>query len=167
MGAAPADGQLGRAQAGALFADAGQRIAGTVLSGRTLDSYTLTGGALDRADVYVESFPTGAGKFQISTGEGGRQPRWRRDGKELFYLSTDGKLMSVEVKTEPRFAAGAPKPLFDVRQFPSNATAGGPFRYDVAPDGKRFLIDSLATATEDSDSAPITVVLNWPAALKK
>jgi Tol biopolymer transport system component len=130
-------------------------------------AYTLTGGALDRADVYVESFPTGAGKFQISTGEGGRQPRWRRDGKELFYLSTDGKLMSVEVKTEPRFAAGAPKPLFDVRQFPSNATAGGPFRYDVAPDGKRFLIDSLATATEDSDSAPITVVLNWPAALKK
>jgi serine/threonine protein kinase len=130
-------------------------------------AYTLIGGALDRADVYVESFPAGAGKFQISTGEGGRQPRWRRDGKELFYISTDGKLMAVEVKTEPRFAAGAPKPLFDVRTFPSTGSAGGPFRYDVAPDGKRFLIDSRATSTEDSDSAPITVVLNWPAALKK
>src|SRR5262249_2436512 len=84
-------------------------------------AYTRSGIDLDRADIYVESFPAGAGKFQISTGEGGRQPRWRRDGKELFYLSADDRLMAVDVKTQPRFEAGAPKPLFDLRTLQSGA----------------------------------------------
>ena len=76
--------------------------------------------------------------------------------------------MAVEVKTGPRFEAGAPKALFDLRVLPSAVSAGGgPFRYDVAPDGKRFLINAMTTATENSGSAPITVVLNWLAALRK
>lgn len=59
-----------------------------------------------QSQIYVQSFPAGAGKFQISAG-GGNQPRWRRDGKELFYIAADGKLMAVEVKTAPTFEAGA------------------------------------------------------------
>ncbi len=109
--------------------------------------------------IYVQSFPAGAGKFQVSTG-GGAQPRWRRDGKELFYIATDGKLMAVDVKTSPQFEAGVPKALFDAR------IAGGPiyFHYDVSADGKRFLIESADAAAEGFASSPITVVMNWNAA---
>ncbi len=111
--------------------------------------------------IYVQSFPAGAGKFQVSTG-GGTQPRWRRDGKELFYVAADGKLMAVDVKTSPQFEAGPPKALFDAR------IVGGSiyFHYDVSADGKRFLIDSAGAAPEGSASTPITVVVNWTAGLK-
>src|SRR5207249_1138098 len=65
--------------------------------------------------VYVQSFPTSGGKWQVSTG-GGAQPLWRRDGKELFYLAPDRKLMAVEVSgAGPTFVPGAPKPLFEAR----------------------------------------------------
>ena len=114
--------------------------------------------------IYVQSFPPGTGKFQISTGAGGTQPRWRRDGKELFYIAADGKLMAVEVKTGHGFEPGVPKPLFDPR-----ILSGGPnasFRYDVAADGKRFLVNSTYSAAENSAPDPITVVLNWTAGLK-
>ena len=114
--------------------------------------------------IFVQSFPAGAGKFQVSTGAGGIQPRWRRDGKEIFYVATDGKLMAVEVSTAPRFSAGNPKPLFDTLIY--RTTVGYPvFRFAVTPDGKRFLIDTVPTAAQNS-TAPITVVLNWQAALK-
>jgi serine/threonine protein kinase/Tol biopolymer transport system component len=62
-------------------------------------------------EIYVQSFPVGVGKFRIST-NGGVEPRWRRDGKELFYLSLERKLMAVEVKSAPTFESGAPKELF-------------------------------------------------------
>ena len=117
--------------------------------------------------VYVQSFPTGAGKFQISTGKGGAQPRWRRDGKEIFYLAPDGRLMAVDVKTAPRFEAGAPKALVDARMPPS---ALGPvwFYYDISPDGRRFLITTAGDgAAQSAPSMPINVVVNWQSDLKK
>jgi Tol biopolymer transport system component len=117
--------------------------------------------------IYVQPFPAaasgGSGKFQISTG-GGLQPRWRGDGKELFYLAPDGKLMAVEVKTSPRFESGVPKALFATRIFgPGPATHV--FHYAVARDGKRFLVATVPA--EEPESVPITVVVNWTAGLKK
>jgi Tol biopolymer transport system component len=121
-----------------------------------------------RPEVYVQPFSemesASAGKFQISS-EGGSQPRWRRDGKEIYYIALDGKLMAVDVKMTPQFEHSIPKPLFRARIFGSGALAGGAyFRYAAAADGKRFLIDSVA---EETVQAPITVVLNWTAGLKK
>jgi Tol biopolymer transport system component len=115
--------------------------------------------------VYVQSFPAGAGKFQVSTGAGGVQPRWRRDGKELFYIAADGKLMAVQVKTAPEFEAGVPQPLFDPRIVSGAHPAWA--RYAVTADGKRFLVDTVESTQEGVTSEPITVVLNWQAALKR
>jgi hypothetical protein len=108
--------------------------------------------------VYVQSFPTLGGQRQISTA-GGTQPRWRRDGKELFYLAPDRKLMAVAVKTGAIFEAESPRALF---QTALNVSA---FRqsYGVSADGQRFLLN----ASVESGSPPITVVLNWAALLKK
>ena len=100
----------------------------------------------------------------ISTGAGGTQPRWRRDGKEIFYIAADGKLMAVDVKTAPKFEAGNPKALFDSRA--QNPGTSFPFyRYDVTADGKRFLVNTVASGSECP--APITVVLNWQAGIRK
>jgi Tol biopolymer transport system component len=120
-----------------------------------------------RSQVYVQSFPAGAGKFLVSSSDG-TQPRWRKDGKELFYIAGDGKLMAVEVKTAPAFEAGAARALFDSRISRSGEVTN-PFHYAVTADGKRFLIISNADATEASHSTPvpITVVLNWTAGLKR
>jgi hypothetical protein len=108
--------------------------------------------------VYVQSFPTLGGQRQIST-EGGTQPRWRRDGKELFYLAPDRKLMAVTVKTGATFEADAPRALFqtalnvtDLRQ-----------TYAVSADGQRFLLN----APLETESPPITIVLNWTGLLKR
>jgi Tol biopolymer transport system component len=95
-----------------------------------------------RFEVYVRPFPTppgGGSKTQISRG-GGMQPRWRRDGKELFYFSLDGKLMAVDATQGPTFKAGVPRLLFQ-----SHITRNGwsspldSLAWGVAPDGKRFL----------------------------
>jgi Tol biopolymer transport system component len=117
-----------------------------------------------RSEVYVQPFPQapgGGSKTEISR-DGGQQPRWRRDGRELLYLSNEGKLMAVDVRSGPDFKAGVPRSLFEVPV--SGDPIGEGFtvsRWDVAPDGKRFL---FATATASSD--PITVVLNWNAELQ-
>ncbi|PYS43156.1 MAG: hypothetical protein DMG14_01670 [Acidobacteria bacterium] len=113
-------------------------------------------------EVYVTTFPDPKnGKWPISSG-GGYQPRWRRDGKELLYFSGDGKLMSVDVTLSPSFTASAPKILFQVPIFGGGATVGQ-HRWDLTPDGQRFLIN-----TSSSDvSSPIAVVINWQAALNK
>jgi len=117
-------------------------------------------------EIYVRSFPAGNGTFQISTA-GGVQPRWRRkDGKELFYIAADGKLMAVDVKIGPKFEFGTPKALFDSR-IRGGGNISTSFRYDVAADGKRFLIITSGDPTDAAASAPITVVLNWTAGLKR
>jgi hypothetical protein len=83
----------------------------------------------------------------------------------MFYLAADGKIMAVDVKTSPKFESGAPKALFDAR-IASNYPLYTAFRYDVTADGKRFIVNNVARDQDVSASAPITVVLNWQAALK-
>jgi Tol biopolymer transport system component len=110
-------------------------------------------------DVYVQPFPMASGgKWKIGSGS---QSRWRRDGKELFYISTDSKLMAVDVTTSPAFKSGTPKVLF---QAPIWGGARFVNRYDVTADGKKFLINVLLA---EETIRPITVVLNWEAGLKK
>jgi serine/threonine protein kinase len=112
-------------------------------------------------EIYVRSFPDGSGKWQISKG-GGVDPRWRRDGKEITYLSGT-RMMSAEVNTSPSFQPGTPKLLFEA-PFVQAGNNGRNNAYDISPDGKRFL---ATMPVGQSLSAPITVVLNWQAGLKK
>jgi eukaryotic-like serine/threonine-protein kinase len=109
-------------------------------------------------EVYVQAFPTVGGKLRIST-KGGREAQWQRDGKELFYLAADGMLMSVEVKSGPTFEASAPRALFALRSI--NDDGGS---YEVTGDGQRFLV---VTSLVEAHAAPLTVVLNWTAELKR
>jgi hypothetical protein len=128
------------------------------------DSHWITYTALDTGhdEVYVDSFPVATNRRQVSVG-GGVQPRWRRDGSELFYLGPDQKLMAVPVTIKSGyFDHGRPTQLFQTRL----GTAGsqisglGAF-YDVTPDGQRFLLNG-----PPADPGPqITVVLNWTAGL--
>lgn len=113
-------------------------------------------------EVYVAPFPAGSGKWQISTG-GGMEPRWRRDGKELFYMSRDSKLMAVPVSTGARFSSGSPVVLFQThRRQPISSQ--DVYSYDVSDDGKRFLI---STQVDESAVAPLAIHLNWISALEK
>ena len=108
--------------------------------------------------IYVQSFPTLNGKLQIST-DGGMQPRWRRDGRELFYLAPNRKLMAVTIKAAAPFQAETPRPLFETR------LDGTALRhtYAVSADGNRFLLN----VAPESGAPPLTIVVNWPALLKK
>ena len=112
--------------------------------------------------IYVTSFPEARGKWQVSTG-GGEQPRWRGDGKELFYLSSDYQVMAAPVRTGANFDVGAPAALFQAtpRQTISLFDL---FVYDVSRDGQRFLIN---TPVKQAETAPMSVILNWPAKLNK
>ena len=112
--------------------------------------------------IYVQNFPAGSGKWQVSTA-GGVQPRWRHDGKELFYLTEDGKLMAVSVKAGATFEAGTPALLFQTKTYGLGVSGIYSQQYDVTADGQRFLIN---TDLSDVLVAPITVVLNWTAGLK-
>jgi eukaryotic-like serine/threonine-protein kinase len=120
-----------------------------------------------RSEVYVQAFqaesdPKVVGeRFRIST-EGGAFPRWRRDGKELFFVATDYRLMATQIQTGPAFHAAEPVPLFRLRS-PMPRVASVASAFDVAPDGKRFLVAN----TDPSQVRPLTVVVNWQAALKR
>jgi serine/threonine protein kinase len=110
-----------------------------------------------KPEIYVRSFKT-PGKWQISNG-GGEYPLWRADGKELYYLSEEGRLMAAQVKSENPFQIDVPQPLFQTRiKF-----AFG-YGYAVTPDGARFLINC---PSEANNPAPLTVVINWTASLKQ
>jgi len=117
-----------------------------------------------RREVYVQGFapdhvPAAAvGKWLISSA-GGDKPRWSQDGKEIYYIALNGKVMAVPVKTSPSFDPGAAVPLFD-------AHTRGFSSYAVAADG-RFLINTASDAGEAApNSSPVTVVLNWETGLK-
>jgi hypothetical protein len=113
--------------------------------------------------VYVAPFPGPGGKWQVSAG-GGNWPRWRRDGREIFYLAPDSKLMAVVVNGQgSAFEVGAVRALFDTRALP-NPILNQRSMYDVSPDGQRFLVNTLA---EEARSAHITLVVNWRALLKR
>jgi len=107
-----------------------------------------------RNEVYVQPTPPGTGRWQVSV-NGGSVPRWRRDGKELFFASASGsEITAVDVVAGGSFSAGTPHVLF----------RGGQGTYSVSADGQRFLIYSDESIEADS---PIIVVQNWWAALRK
>jgi Tol biopolymer transport system component len=109
--------------------------------------------------VYVQSWPDSQIKRQIST-NGGGQPHWRSDGKELFYISRDGTLMAVSIVLAPgRIESQSPVALFNA----GLGTYGLRNNYVVALDGQRFL---LRKPVVDRRSAPITTILNWPVLVK-
>ena len=106
-----------------------------------------------RYEVYVQPFPQGGAKWQVST-NGGGQPRWHGDGKEIFYVEGD-TLMAVSVTTSPAFSVGAAQPLFEDR-----AVLGGRGQlYDVTPDGQRFVV--VETLGDADTGQAIHVVENW------
>ena len=113
-------------------------------------------------EIYVSPFPSANGKWQVSNA-GGQEPRWRQDGKELFYLSAEGRMMAVAVKAESSFEPGPPVALFQThRRQP--VSAEDVFSYDVSGDGQRFLI---ITKVEESRAAPLSVFLNWASEMEK
>ena len=110
-------------------------------------------------DVYVRPFPPSSGQFQISK-NGGQFPRWRADGKELFFVAPDGTMMAVDIDTTRQVEAGVPRALFKRAALVS--VRGRP--YDVSKDGKRFLVN---LPPEQSAPAPLTVVVNWLATIQQ
>jgi serine/threonine protein kinase len=111
-----------------------------------------------RPEIYVQPFPTSGEKSQISL-NGGIYPIWRHDGKELFYVTPDGKLMSADIQVSPKFQSSVPRQLFQTN---IKITDDG---WSVAPaaDGQRFLLNVYA----EGNTAPLSIVLNWTAELKQ
>lgn len=116
-----------------------------------------------RWEVYVGAFPPVGGRWQISAA-GGSEPRWRSDGKEVFYVSPDGTVIAVALQIErASIRPTAPRPMFKAHfgQFGSDM-----YRpvYAPASDGRRFLVNVVV---EETAASPVTMILNWPAAMKK
>ncbi len=112
-----------------------------------------------RYEVYVQPYPTTGAKWQVSK-DGGNRPKWRRDGKELFWLTDSGTLLAADVTAGPAFQSATPRRLFETRiQEPVE-------RYAVSADGKRFLIPLEGTVEADANRS-LTVIQNWLAAAKR
>jgi Tol biopolymer transport system component len=115
-------------------------------------------GESGQREVYVQGYPGPSGKWQIST-HGGRDPLWGADGRQLYYLSPEGSMMSAPIETQPTFQVGMPARLFQAS--PPSDDPGGRC-YAVSADGRRFLILRPTRA----HSLPATLVMmNWTAAL--
>jgi serine/threonine-protein kinase len=118
-------------------------------------------------EVYVRPYPQAysGGRWQISS-NGGRQPLWSHDGREIFYRDFDGGMYAASVKLDPTFEPGPVVRLFANAGYVGSGVTGSDRTYDVTPDGKRFLMikmESGASATASS----IVVVLNWFEELKR
>ncbi|HSL21470.1 MAG TPA: protein kinase [Vicinamibacterales bacterium] len=113
-----------------------------------------------RPEVYVQRFPEPGERIGVSAG-GGAQPVWRRDGRELFYVDLDRRLMSVPMETGARITAGKPRLLFELPSYGFEIFYGVRNVYDVAPDGERFLV----LARNERDASSLTVVTNFTSAL--
>jgi Tol biopolymer transport system component len=117
-------------------------------------------------EVYVRPFPGGEGQWKISVA-GGELPRWRGDGKELFFIGADGKMTAVSVEAavgaNPSLKPEVPKPLFEVRL--ASVGIAVVFEYDVTADGKRFLLDT--TGGSAASTQMLNVIVNWTSGLKK
>jgi Tol biopolymer transport system component/predicted Ser/Thr protein kinase len=109
-----------------------------------------------RLEIYVVPFPGPGGKWQVSTG-GGALPHWSADGTELFYVTGDRDLMTVEVKSGSEFQTSSPKPLFSLSSLTPVAV------FEVSRDGRRF----LQGVPREGTGSPVTLVLNWTAELGK
>lgn len=108
--------------------------------------------------MYVSAFPGPGGKRQVST-SGGGYPRWSRDGRELFYVDLENRIVSAEVKHQgTSIEIGSVTPLFEIRR-PLQI-----YPYEVSTDGQRFLVN---TRLEESTADPISVVVNWQDTLKE
>jgi len=115
--------------------------------------------------VVVQAFPNpSGGRWTIASG-GGSAPRWRRDGRELFYIDAERRLMSVPVTATPTFAPGRATPLFNLPDRIGADRRG--YVYDVTADGQRFLVSLLPEGvSEDARVPPVTVLTNWTSLLK-
>jgi Tol biopolymer transport system component len=113
-------------------------------------------------EIYVAPFPGPGGNWKVSAA-GGSEPRWRADGKELFYLAPDGKLMAVAVREGPSFEAGAATALFQTRRR-ERISATDLFSYDVSADGQRFLVNS---DVGEVASSPLNLVLHGTTGAKR
>jgi dipeptidyl aminopeptidase/acylaminoacyl peptidase len=112
-----------------------------------------------KSQIYVLPLVGSRGKWQVST-DGGTRARWKADGKQIYYVAPDSKLMSVDVSAHgDEFTAVVPRLLF-----PTNYKRLNGNQYDVSADGKRYLVK---TPIEQNGIAPLTLVQNWTAALKK
>jgi hypothetical protein len=111
-----------------------------------------------RYEIYVQPYPATGAKWQVSK-DGGHWPRWRADGRELYWLEADGTLMAAEVSAAPAFRPGIPQPLFETRIQDLLE------RYAVSRDGKRFLVPMPVEETEGA--RPLTVIQNWLAGAKR
>jgi len=109
-------------------------------------------------EVYVSSFPKPSGRLQVSLA-GGRLPAWRNDGKELFYLDPSGNVIAVELTANNgSLQAANHRTLFQIRLTTANDN------YDVFPDGKKLLVNTITT---EEVPAPLSLIQNWTAELKK
>ncbi len=108
-----------------------------------------------RSEIFVQPFPASGNRWQISN-NGGRAPAWRGDGKEIFYVSEDNKLVAADVKTGNGFEVGIPKPLFDVMEL--GAVSFGNVNFAPSLDGQQFLITHQREAAA---SLQYVVVQNW------
>jgi serine/threonine-protein kinase len=118
-------------------------------------------------EIYVRPFPNvDSGLWQVSTG-GGTRPLWAQNGQELFYRSPTGAVMSVRIELGATWTGSTPSKLFEGRYF----VGGGNFArtYDVAPDGRRFLMIKLGGGGSDETAAPpsLIVVQHWFEELKR
>jgi hypothetical protein len=131
----------------------------------TAGGVAYTSNESGRQEVYVIPFPGPGGKWQISTA-GGSLPRWRDDGAELFYASSDDKLMVATVSGQgAAFEVGTVRSLFEMKGRRTGTAPGPVSPYDASADGQRFLVNRIVEQTPASSS--ITLVVNWPSLLKK
>jgi hypothetical protein len=135
------------------FADNGGRFSP---DGKWIAYFSTESGT---SQIYVQPFPATGARWQVSV-DGGTSVAWGNGGKELFFIGSSNRVMSVEVSPGSEFRAGIPKPLFQISALPSNSVG---LRFSATKDGQRFLLPVNAT---DSDN-PLTVLLNWTGTLKK
>jgi serine/threonine-protein kinase len=120
--------------------------------------------ATGRWEIVVERYPELGNREPISAG-GGRDPRWSRDGRELFFSSEDGRqIFTVPVQAGTTFVAGRPRVLLEVAMIPP---AGGDQSYDVAPDGRFLIIRDEGTDESGSTAPSMMLVQNWTEELKR
>lgn len=120
----------------------------------------------EHSEIYVVPFPSGQGRWQISS-NGGSQPRWRHDGKVLFFIGTDAKITASEIsESGSNLEIGKPRSIITIQ---TPAIRG--FVYDVSGDGKRFLtIQANEKTTDEREKATdeqLVLIQNWPAELKR
>jgi Tol biopolymer transport system component len=109
-------------------------------------------------EIYVQPFPGPGARYLVSRG-GGSQVRWNRNGKELFYVALDGRLMSVPIRLDAGgFEAGAPVPLFSTTMRGAEIQSGNRQQYAVSADGQRIL---MRADTPEPNTRPLTLILNW------